>query len=155
MGGRYRAGCLSVIVIRTSSRPSGSAHLHWASSWESAANASMTHGPGRRRTDVGSGNRAKKKAISDAVETAGLVSSTSDYRFGRMDQLLLAEPRPSAVLATKNAIGFIVGVISGISGISGIAGSEIALIVIALYYRMADASIDLTSVLGIMSILVR
>lgn len=70
---------------------------------------------------------------------AGLVSATSDYRFGRIDQLLLSDPRPSAVLRVKTIVGAIVGLIYGV------AGSIVALVVIWMTYRFKDAAIDLTS----------
>lgn len=70
---------------------------------------------------------------------AGLVNATSDYRFGRMDQLLLTQPRPSTVLAAKTIVAAAVGVLYGI------AGSATALLTISAYYRAQDVAIDLTS----------
>ncbi len=70
---------------------------------------------------------------------AGIVSSTTDYRFGRMDQLLLSEPRSSRVLATKTVTGFMLGVVYGL------AGGAVALAVLAAYYRFSDVAVDLTS----------
>lgn len=70
---------------------------------------------------------------------AGLVSATSDYRFGRMDQLLLGQPRPTAVLMAKSAVGFALGLVYGL------AGSAVAVAVISVYYERNDAVIDLTA----------
>ncbi len=70
---------------------------------------------------------------------AGLVLSTSDYRFGRIDQLLLSTQSPSRILATKSAVGFGLGVVYGV------LGSVVAVAVSTLYYRVNDAEIDLTS----------
>lgn len=70
---------------------------------------------------------------------AGLVSATSDYRFGRIDQLLLTTPNPRSIVATKAAVGSIVGVIYGV------AGSAVALAVMTTYYRLNDVTLDVTS----------
>lgn len=70
---------------------------------------------------------------------AGVVGSTSDYRFGRSDQLLLSDPRPGAVLATKAIAGSLLGVLYGL------AGGAVAVVVTWAYYRSNDAAIDLTS----------
>ena len=70
---------------------------------------------------------------------AGLVSATSDYRFGRIDQLLLSNPQPGAVLRAKTAVGGIVGIIYGL------AGSAVALAVLWLYFRVQDVPIELMS----------
>lgn len=70
---------------------------------------------------------------------AGLVNATSDYRFGRMDQLLLSQPKPSAVLLAKTFAGFLLGIAYGIGG------SVAALAGVSLYYRLNDVPIDLTS----------
>lgn len=70
---------------------------------------------------------------------AGLVSATSDYRFGRIDQLLLSSPRPMAVLRAKTAVGAAVGIVYGV------AGSAVALLVTSLYYRFNQVGIELTS----------
>lgn len=78
---------------------------------------------------------------------AGLVSATSDYRFGRIDQLLLSDARPSAVLRAKTIVGAIVGLIYGI------AGSLVALVVLWLTYRLKEVPIDLTSSVVILPLL--
>lgn len=70
---------------------------------------------------------------------AGLVSATTDYRFGRTDQMLLTEPRPAALMASKTVVGSIVGVLYGI------AGSVVAVVVMGIWYRVSDVTIDLTS----------
>jgi len=70
---------------------------------------------------------------------AGIVGATSDYRFGRMDQLLLSNTRPSHVIASKTFVGFVLGVLYGT------AGSAVALTVMSIYYRVNDVAIDLTS----------
>lgn len=70
---------------------------------------------------------------------AGIVLSTSDYRFGRMDQVLLSEPRSSVVLAAKAAMSVAVGVLYGL------AGGVTALAVLGVYYRANDVAIDLLS----------
>ncbi len=70
---------------------------------------------------------------------AGLVSSTADYRFGRIDQLLLTEPAPGVVLRAKAVVGAMVGVVYGI------AGSLVAVVVLRVVAAMRDASVDLTS----------
>lgn len=70
---------------------------------------------------------------------AGLVTSTADYRFGRMDQLLLSSPKTSVVLVSKAAVGFCLGVLYGV------LGSIVALGVLATYYSANDVTIDLTS----------
>lgn len=70
---------------------------------------------------------------------AGVVGTTSDYRFGRSDQLLLSDPRPTTILGTKAAAASVLGMLYGL------AGSAVTLIVISLYYRQSDVAIDLTS----------
>lgn len=70
---------------------------------------------------------------------AGVVGATSDFRFGRMDQLLLTEPRRGVVLACKAVVGFLLGVIYGI------AGSVAALAGLWSWYQFKDVPVDLTS----------
>ena len=70
---------------------------------------------------------------------AGLVLSTSDYRFGRMDQLLLSSPSTRSILGGKSVVGFLLGVIYGV------LGSVVAVLVTAVYYQVNDVAIDLTS----------
>jgi len=70
---------------------------------------------------------------------AGIIGATSDFRFGRMDQLLLSQARTSSVLTAKAIVGF------GLGMLYGLAGSVIALGVVSLYYRANDVAIDLLS----------
>lgn len=70
---------------------------------------------------------------------AGLVSATSDYRFGRIDQLLLSDPRPSRVLRAKTIVG------AGIGVLYGVAGGAAALVVLWSFYRYKGVAIELTS----------
>lgn len=70
---------------------------------------------------------------------AGLVSATSDYRFGRIDQLLLSEPSRSAVVGAKAIVGAVVGVVYGL------AGSIVAVVVLRIFYGFRDVPVELTS----------
>ncbi len=70
---------------------------------------------------------------------AGVVGATSDFRFGRMDQLLLTAPRRWPVLATKSALGLLVGMVYGV------AGSVVALGGVWSWYRWKEVPVDLTS----------
>lgn len=70
---------------------------------------------------------------------AGVVGSTSDYRFGRIDQLLLSQPRRWAVLAAKGAAGAVVGFVYGL------CGAAVALAAVGIYYRAYDVPIDVAS----------
>lgn len=47
---------------------------------------------------------------------AGVVSATADFRFGRVDQLLLTDPNRSMVLVAKSLVAMLVGVVYGIVG---------------------------------------
>ncbi|MFT7597668.1 MAG: hypothetical protein ACI8TP_000588 [Acidimicrobiales bacterium] len=71
--------------------------------------------------------------------TAGIVGSTSDYRFGRIDQLLLSRPRRSAVLVAKALAGGVVGIGYGLFG------AVVAIGATASYYTAKDVPLDLTS----------
>ncbi len=70
---------------------------------------------------------------------AGLVSATSDYRFGRIDQLLLSEPSHRAVVAAKALVG------AGVGVIYGLFGGIVAVAVLRVFYSVRDVPVDLTS----------
>lgn len=70
---------------------------------------------------------------------AGVVGSTSDYRFGRIDQLLLSEPRRQTVVAIKTAASAVLGIVYGV------VGALVTIVVLVIYYNAYDASIDLGS----------
>lgn len=70
---------------------------------------------------------------------AGVVGATSDFRFGRMDQLLLSAPRRWSVIATKSVLGFFVGLSYGL------AGSAVALLSLSSWFRWKGVPVDLWS----------
>lgn len=70
---------------------------------------------------------------------AGVVGSTSDYRFGRIDQLLLSQPRRQMVVAAKAIASAVLGVVYGVFG------AVVAVVVLVIYYNAYDAPIDLGS----------
>lgn len=70
---------------------------------------------------------------------AGIVSATSDFRFARIDQLLLSEPRRARLLGAKAGVGAIVGMVYGlIGGITAIAA-------VAAFYAYRGVGVDLAS----------
>ncbi len=70
---------------------------------------------------------------------AGVVSSTADFRFGRIDQLLLSEPNRAVLLAAKVMVGAVVGVVYGV------IGSMVAVATTASYFVANGASLDVGS----------
>lgn len=96
-------------------------------------------------SELGSTSTIEQLMHSSTVATvtfaliAGLVTATSDYRFGRIDQLLLSEPRPSVVLRAKTIVGALAGLAYGV------AGGVVALVAIGLTYQIKGVDIDLTS----------
>lgn len=57
---------------------------------------------------------------------AGVVSATADFRFGRVDQLLLSDPNRSVLLGAKalvaTLVGFIYGIVGSIAAVAATAG---------------------------------
>jgi len=68
---------------------------------------------------------------------ASLVSTTSDYRFGRIDQLLLTDPGGRGVVASKALVHGTVG------GGYGVLGGAVALVGMRSFYAWKDVPIDL------------
>lgn len=70
---------------------------------------------------------------------AGLVLSTSDYRFGRIDQLLLSDPNRRRLLGTKATIGAALGTIYGLVGAVAAVGA------ISSFFAAKDVPLDIVS----------
>lgn len=70
---------------------------------------------------------------------AGVVSATADFRFGRVDQLLLTDPNRSLVLAAKALVAMLVGVVYGI------VGSIVAVSATAGFFAVKGESFDMAS----------
>ncbi len=68
-----------------------------------------------------------------------IVATTGDYRFGRIDQLLLTSPRPLPVLAAKSLVGAAVGLLYAL------CGSVVALVTLNAFYGWKDVPVDLAS----------
>lgn len=54
---------------------------------------------------------------------AGIVFSTSDFRFGRIDQLLLSDPRRGRLVRSKAIVGAAVGLVYGTVGAAAAVGA--------------------------------
>jgi len=68
---------------------------------------------------------------------AALVSATSDYRFGRIDQQLLSQPRAHSVFSPKAAVGTVVGLVYGL------AGGATAVVAVKVLYSVQDVPLEL------------
>lgn len=66
----------------------------------------------------------------------GVVSATSDYRFGRIDQLLLTQPNATGVFGSKALIAL------GVGTLYGIAGGITALATVATYYQVRGVPLE-------------
>ncbi len=71
--------------------------------------------------------------------TAGIVTATSDFRNGRIDQVLLTEPNRSRFFAAKLSSGALLG------GLYGIVGSIAAVAGTTGYLSSKNVSVDLLS----------
>lgn len=85
------------------------------------------------------GMHASTVATLTFALVAGLVSSTSDYRFGRIDQLLLSEPLHRTVIGAKTVVG------AGVGVVFGLAGSVVAILVLRSFYSVRGVPVDLAS----------
>ncbi len=68
----------------------------------------------------------------------GLYSSTTDHRFGLVDQRLLSQPNRAIVLLAKAAISGVVGLVYGLLGAATAAG------ITALYFRSQAERLEIT-----------
>ena len=70
---------------------------------------------------------------------AGIVGATADIRFGRIDQLLLTDPRPSSMLSTKALVA------GGLGVLYGVTGSAVTVVTTRLFFASKGVAIDLGS----------
>lgn len=70
---------------------------------------------------------------------AGVVSATADFRFGRIDQLLLSEPNRSIVVTAKESVAMLTGFVYGT------IGSITAVAVTAAFFAAKGIPLDLLS----------
>ncbi|MGH1488091.1 MAG: hypothetical protein ACRBK7_01650 [Acidimicrobiales bacterium] len=70
---------------------------------------------------------------------AGLVSSTSDFRFGRIDQLLLSDPSRTRSFLVKAIVGAVTGVVYGV------IGALAAVATIRTYFSFRDVPLETLS----------
>lgn len=72
--------------------------------------------------DLGSSDTVQLAMHASTVATlvfamvAGAVSATADFRFGRVDQLLLSESRRAVFVVAKTLVALLVGVVYGVVG---------------------------------------